>query len=122
MSATPRRNGWRGLDGIGERVHHEFGQKGNGGWMFRCDGMPTQMGCGSQITVPRRWSTVGKKKSGWVVMYGLEPNTSTSDMADPSQCHDDHDVVLCFCPTCAAHVAAHALSSEGALGDEGGTG
>lgn len=87
MSAEARANGWRGFDGIGERV--------SGGYEYRCDGMPSLMGCGADVTVPRRWERVGTKKSGWLVCYGL------NDDATP-----DLDVVLTFCPRCANVVAA----------------
>lgn len=94
MSA--RSLGWTGFDNLGTRVP--------GGTAYDCDGMPTQMGCGEQITVSRPWSRVGKKKSGWLVTYGLEPNTPDAPFDDRSQFHEDHDVVLKFCPRCAAVV------------------
>ena len=95
MSAEARANGWRGFDGIGERVR--------GGYEYRCDGMPSLMGCGADVTVPRRWERVGTKKSGWLVCYGL------NDDATP-----DLDVVLTFCPRCANVVAAQKPGGQGA--------
>lgn len=85
MSAEARENGWRGFEGIGERVP--------GGYEYRCDGMPTPMGCGRDITVPRRWSRPGVKKSGWLVCWALEDDGTV-----------DLDVVLTFCPVCAGIV------------------
>ena len=84
---------WRGFDGIGERVP--------GGYQYDCDGMPTLMGCGAQVTVPRKWARTGTKKSGWLVCYGLEPDTSDAPFDDRSRWHEDHDIVLTFCPRCA---------------------
>lgn len=93
MSALARANGWRGFDGIGERVP--------GGYEYQCDGMPTLMGCPQSITITRRWTTVGAKKSRWLVCYGLDDDGP------------DTDVVLTFCPTCAAVVNAHQQRDEG---------
>lgn len=92
MTALAKRNGWRGFDGIGERV--------DGGYEYRCDGMPRLMGCGETVTVPRRWAKVGTKKSGWLVCYG---ECFPDETADDDQGHD-LDVVLTFCPSCADHV------------------
>lgn len=105
MSAEARSNGWRGFEGLGERVERgQFGEPPErGGWLYRCDGMPRLMGCGEEIVVPRRWSKVGKKKSGWLVCYGLEPKPGTpGEFDDHDQWEEDHDVVLTFCPDCAA--------------------
>jgi len=88
MSELARANGWRGFDGLGERV--------KGGYEYRCDGMPSPMGCGQDITVPRAWVRVGIKKSGWLVCYG-ENEDGTPDL----------DVVLTFCPRCTQHVLIH---------------
>lgn len=97
MSAEARANGWNGFDGIGERV--------DGGWLYRCDGMPTLMGCGAEVIFTRRLARVGLKSSGWLVMYGLEPKAGTPGrFDDPSQWEEDHDVVLTFCPRCTAVV------------------
>lgn len=87
MSELARANGWRGFDGIGERT--------DGGYLYRCDGMPTCMGCGEEIIVTRRWCRVGEKKSGWLVCYGLNEDGTP-----------DTDVVLTFGPMCAAVVRA----------------
>lgn len=93
MSALAQRSGWRGFPGIGERVP--------GGWQYTCDGMPTLMGCGAQVTVPRRWSTVGvKRASGWLVCYGLDDPGAPGD---DGKGHD-LDVVLTYCPRCRAVV------------------
>jgi hypothetical protein len=95
VSALARRNGWRGFDNAGavERV--------DGGWEYVCDGMPHPLGCGGRITVSRRWKTVGTKKDGWLVCYGLDgpSNVPFSEHTEP-----DLDVVLTFCPSCAAVV------------------
>lgn len=88
MSEMARANGWRGFEGIGERV--------KGGYEYRCDGMPSLAGCGEDVTVPRSWTRTGVKKSRWLVCYGLEDD-GTADL----------DVVLTFCPKCAAVVLAH---------------
>lgn len=105
MSAEARANGWRGFD-IGEKV--ERGEFGNppktSGWLYRCDGMPTMMGCGQDMVVTRRWSRVGKKKSGWLVCFGLEAKTPDTRFDDPDGWVPDEDVVLTFCPKCAAVV------------------
>jgi hypothetical protein len=88
MSELARANGWRGFDGIGERT--------TSGYWYRCDGMPSMAGCSHDVVITRRWSTIGKKKkSGWVVMYGEDFDGV-----------EDIDVVLAFCPTCAAVVTA----------------
>lgn len=86
VSALARKNGWRGFDSIGERVP--------GGYQYDCDGMPTPMGCGGQVTVPRKWARVGVKSSGWLVCYGLD-----EDGGDDGKGHD-LDVVLTFCSSC----------------------
>lgn len=107
MSAEARANGWRGFDGIGEKV--ERGGYGHpparGGWLYRCDGMPRPMGCGAEYIVTRRLARVGTKSTGWLVCYGREPKPGTpGEFADPTQWEDDPDVVLTFCPSCAAIV------------------
>ena len=108
MSAEARRNGWRGFDGIGSRV--------DGGYEYVCDGMPTPMGCGEQVTVPRRWTKVGKKKgSGWLVCYGTNFPGEPGDDGKGN----DLDVVLTFGPRCAAVVAAQA--KDAALAGSGPT-
>lgn len=109
MSAEARRNGWRGFDGLAEKV--------DGGWEYRCDGMPSMFGCGSTLTVTRRWSKVGTKKSGWLVCYGQEPKPGARGHFDnPDEWEDDHDVVLTFCPLCADVVkqqaARHAKADQ----------
>lgn len=102
MSELARINGWTGFDGIGNKVP--------GGWEFDCDGMSSLMGCPEDVTVSRRWTTVGTKKSGWLVTYGLDDGGA-----------DDLDVVLTFGPQCAAVVRAQrdrtSPESEGS-GDE----
>lgn len=92
MTALARRNGWRGFDNITERVVC--------GYEYACDGMPRLSGCGERITVSRRWTKVGEKKSGWVVMYG---QCFPDEQADDDK-GNDLDVVLTFCPSCAAEV------------------
>lgn len=92
MSAEARSNGWRGFDGIGEKV--------DGGWLYRCDGMPSMSGCGEQITVPRRFARVGTKSTGWLVTYGQ----CFPEEAGDDKHGNDLDVVLTFCPSCAAVV------------------
>lgn len=108
MSAEARANGWNGFEGIGEKVERGgFGHPPKtSGWLYRCDGMPWPAGCGQDIIVTRRWTRVGKKKSGWLVCYGLEPNTPDAPFDDLSQWHEDHDVVLTFCPDCTKVVEA----------------
>jgi hypothetical protein len=96
MSEAARVNGWRGFDGAGDRTP--------GGWLYTCDGLPRPMGCGAQVTVTRKWTRVGTKKSGWLVCYGFEPKLEFGDRAlfdEPSQWEEDHDIVLTFCPNCA---------------------
>ena len=94
MSAQARRNGWRGFD---------CAQRVEGGWQYLCDGMPTtMMGCGEQVTVTRRWSTVGVKRSGWLVMFGVDDPGKPGDDGKGN----DTDVVLTFCPECRAVVEA----------------
>lgn len=85
MSDLARKNGWRGFDGIGEKV--------DGGWLYRCDGMPRVFGCGQDVVITRKYARVGTKSTGWLVTYGLNDDGS-----------DDLDVVLTFCPSCAAVV------------------
>lgn len=97
MSAEARRNGWTGFD-IGDRVE--------GGWLYRCDGMPYPGGCSEQVMVSRRWSKVGKKKSGWLVCYGLEAKDGSKPYSDPDNLYEDHDIVLTFGPQCAPIVEA----------------
>ena len=92
MTALARRNGWRGFDNIGERIE--------GGWLYRCDGMPTLMGCGAEVVVSRRLTRVGKKSTGWLVTYGKCFPDETADDTHGN----DLDVVLTFCPSCAAAV------------------
>lgn len=91
MTVLARRNGWRGFD-IGERV--------DGGWLYLCQGMPRLMGCGEEWIVTRRVTRVGEKPSGWLVTYGrCDPGEPGDDGKG-----NDTDVVLTFCPSCAAHV------------------
>jgi len=88
-----------GFSGLGDRV--------SGGYQYICDGMPTLMGCGQIVTVPRRWTRVGYKKSGWLVIYGLEPKPEFGNRAhfdEPDQWQPDPDTVLTFCSRCAAVV------------------
>lgn len=110
MSSIAQRNGWHGFDGIGERVERGgFGHgPTRGGWLYRCDGMPSLRGCGEELIVTRRLARVGTKSSGWLVCYGLEPNTPDAPVDDLSRWHDDHDVVLTFCPRCAEVVKGQA--------------
>ncbi len=78
-------NGWRGFDGMGTKTE--------GGWLYRCDGMPSQMGCGGEIVVTRRYARIGMKSTGWLVCYGLDDDGGA-----------EKDVVLMFCPKCAVVV------------------
>jgi hypothetical protein len=97
MSELARKNGWRGFENAGA-VEHIPGE----GYEYVCDGMPTMMGCGSRIIVRRKWTTVGKKKDGWTVMFGLDSIDGSKPMDDPSNQVEDEDVVLVFCPRCTA--------------------
>ena len=108
MSALARANGWRGFDGIGERVDKgEFGHgPTRGGWRYCCDGMPTMRGCGQEVTVSRRFSRVGKKSTGWLVCYGQDFDGTL-----------DTDVVLTFCPSCAATLSGGVPEDEPATED-----
>lgn len=81
MSELAQKNGWRGFEGIGERTE--------GGYEYRCDGMPSPVGCGEAIVVTRRFARTGIKKTGWLVCYGEDEDGSA-----------DTDVVLTFCPRC----------------------
>lgn len=100
MTAEARANGWRGFDGIGEKV--------DGGWEFVCDGMPHPMGCGERIVVTRRWTKVGTKKSGWLVTYGQCCPDETAD----DKHGRDLDVVLTFGPSCAEVVRNQTAATE----------
>ena len=82
MSDLARQNGWRGFDGIGEKVE--------GGWLYRCDGMPSMFGCGEDVVITRRFARPGMKSTGWLVTFGVDDDGT-----------DDLDVVLTFCPSCA---------------------
>jgi hypothetical protein len=97
VSEEARRNGWRGFANIGERVE--------GGYLYVCDGMPRLMGCGAEVVISRRWCRVGTKKSGWLVCYGIDTLDGTG--GDDGK-GNDLDVVLTFCPTCAAVVQEQA--------------
>ncbi|HTN56803.1 MAG TPA: hypothetical protein VL043_00900 [Protaetiibacter sp.] len=103
MSAEARGNGWRGFDGIGERVERNgFGHgPERGGWLYRCDGMPSMFGCGEELIVTRRLARVGVKSTGWLVCYGIENVDGAG--GDDGKGHD-LDVVLTFCPTCRIEV------------------
>ena len=92
MSAEARRNGWNGFHNIGDRV--------DGGYLYRCDGMPSLMGCGEEVVVSRKFARVGTKKSGWLVCYGI---TFPGEVSDDGK-GNDLDVVLTFGPKCAAVV------------------
>ena len=70
---------------IATRVH--------GGYMYMCDGMPSLAGCGNDVVVPRMWSKTGTKSSGWLVIHAEDPDGTQHD-----------DIVLTFCPSCAAVV------------------
>lgn len=100
MGEVARANGWDGFRSFGTRVEGH-------GWEFRCDGMPTMMGCGASVYVTRRWAKVGVKSSGWLVTYGMEPKPEFGEDApidEPEKWQDDHDVVLAYCPTCRVEV------------------
>jgi hypothetical protein len=94
VSDLARKNGWAGFRGIGEKVE--------GGWLYRCDGMPSMFGCPQDVVVTRRFSRVGEKSTGWLVTYG---RTSPDEPSDDNH-GNDLDVVLTFCPSCAAIVKA----------------
>lgn len=116
MSALARANGWRGFDGVGDRVVRDPQWDGPDvvtGWRYRCDGLPTLFGCGNEVVVRRRWTTVGPKKDGWLVCYGLEPKTLDTRFDDPNGWMDDEDVVLTFCPRCAAVVKKQSAERSG---------
>lgn len=118
MSVTARANGWRGFDGIAERIKPdpEFG--GDRGWLYRCDGLPSWSGCGNEILLRRRWTTVGRKRDGWEVMYGTN---GPDDPGDDGK-GNDLDVVLTFCPRCAEHVRnfeEHRTEPDSPASDEG---
>lgn len=101
MSAEARANGWRGFEGLAVKVDRVMGVKeSRSGWEYQCDGMPREMGCGKSVVVSRQFSRVGLKSTGWLVCYGLEGKTETSDITDPAQVVEDHDIVLTFCPSC----------------------
>jgi len=99
VSLEARTNGWRGFEGIGEKVE--------GGWLYRCDGMPSERGCGSEVVISVRYRRVGWKSTGWLVTYGREPRPEferNARLDTPEHWRDDRDVVLTFCPSCAAVV------------------
>lgn len=99
MTSEARANGWNGFAGIGARVP--------GGYEYRCDGMPTMLGCVASLVITRRLSRPGEKRSGWLVIFGLEPKPGTPGRFDtPADWTEDPDVVLTFCPTCAVVVRA----------------
>lgn len=104
MSEEARRNGWHGFDNIGEKVERGgFGHgPERGGWLYRCDGMPTLRGCPAEWIVTRRLTRVGTKSTGWLVTYG---KCFPDETADDNH-GNDLDVVLTFCPECAAVVRA----------------
>lgn len=93
MSELARKNGWHGFDSIGKKVP--------GGVEYYCDGMPALFGCGESMTITRKLARVGAKKSGWLVMYGRDEDGT-----------DDIDVVLTFCPDCAAVVRAQMSAAD----------
>lgn len=62
---------------------------------YQCDGMPTQMGCSSEIEISRPWNRMGLKKSGWLVCPDLEERDGK---------WVNGDLKLHFCPPCAQHV------------------
>lgn len=97
MSAEARANGWRGFDGIGQKVE--------GGHLYVCDGMPTPRGCGADLLITRRLARIGKKSSGWLVCYGLNDDGSS-----------DKDVVLTFCPRCTVVVESHQNAGSSSTG------
>jgi hypothetical protein len=103
MSGQARANGWRGFDGIGEKVDRVIGVKDSkSGWLYRCDGMPRLSGCGAEAVVSRRFARPGTKSTGWLVTYGK----SFPDEKGDDEHGNDLDVVLTFCPECAATVRA----------------
>lgn len=89
MSDEAAMNGWDGFNSIGERVP--------GGYSYRCDGMPSPMGCPAEVVVKRRLAQIGTKASGWLVTYG---RCDDGDPGDDGK-GNDLDIVLTFCPVCA---------------------
>ncbi len=87
MSAEARANGWRGFTDLGRRAP--------GGYAYGCDGMPTLSGCGEELVTRRPLARVGTKGTGWYVCFGTDAKGT-----------EDRDVVLTFCPRCAAIVKA----------------
>lgn len=59
----------------------------------QCDGMPTMMGCGQSITNSVPYKLPGKKKSGWLVIWGINDDGT-----------EDKEMLLTFCPRCAVIV------------------
>lgn len=101
MTVAARASGWRGFDGIGTQVDRVMGIPGSkAGWEYRCDGMPSLVGCHEYTVVSTRFTRVGEKSTGWLVTYGkCFPDESADDRDG-----NDLDVVLTFCPSCAAVV------------------
>ena len=61
---------------------------------YMCDGMPTGMGCGAEITPTRPFTYPHRaRKSEWMTV----PNRNEDGA-------DDQDLLLHFCPTCASIV------------------
>lgn len=61
-------------------------------WTTRCDGMPTQMGCGGEIETTVPYKRPGLKSSGWLITYGSDGGK------------DDKSFLCAFCPRCAVVV------------------
>lgn len=78
MSATARRNGWRGFEGIGQKL--DLGTE------YTCEGAGFGADCEGSTFRTKPWTTVGKKHGGWVVLYGVDDDGT-----------DDTDVVLVLC-------------------------
>lgn len=116
MTALARGNGWRGFDGVGEKVERGgFGHPPDkSGWLYPCDGMPRLMGCGEEMIVTRRLSRVGEKSTGWLVTYGQCFPDETAD----DKHGNDLDVVLTFCPSCAEVVKRQDATREATGGAE----
>lgn len=99
MSELARRNGWRGFDSLDP-------DEVDGGWEYQCEAIgpwgPSGCEPSGHVTVNRKWTTVGKKKNGFVVCYGVN---DADDPGDDGQGHD-LDVVLVLCHKHAAPATA----------------
>ena len=58
-------------------------------WRYSCHACP------ATTLVANRWSSTGRKRNGWLVMFGID---------DPVDESIDRSIVLTFCPACAVQV------------------